>query len=110
MADANGPRRALNVEGLAALDIRTFKPNGEPWNFNLRTDRNEARKLIDDLQPTWVIGSPPCTHFSAWNKNMNHPKMDPEKVRAGIAEGRKHLSFVASLYKKPDDGRQTLSS
>ena len=31
---------------------------------------------------------------------MNHPKMDPEKVRAGIAEGRKHLSFVASLYKK----------
>ena len=35
-AEANGPRRALNIEGLAALDLRTFKPNGEAWNFNLR--------------------------------------------------------------------------
>ena len=36
MADADGPRRALNVHGIDALDLRTFKKNGEPWGFNLR--------------------------------------------------------------------------
>ena len=63
MKNANGPRRALNVQGLGALDLRTFKPNGETWNFEKRSDRNEARNLIDSLQPTWIIGSPPCTAF-----------------------------------------------
>ena len=68
--DANGPRRALNIQGLGALDIRTYKPNGDCWNFNLRADRNEARRLIDEQQPTWLIGSPPCTAFSIWNRNL----------------------------------------
>ena len=47
MHDANGPRRALNIKGLGALDIRTFKPNGDACDFNKRADRNEARSLID---------------------------------------------------------------
>ena len=97
---ANGPRRALNIQGLAALDLRTLKPNGDPWDFNKRADRNEARELINQLQPTWVIGSPPCTAFSIWNRNMNYPKMDRDRVNELIAEGQKHLSFVASLYRK----------
>ena len=99
-AEANGPRRALNIEGLAALDLRTFKPNGEAWNFNLRSDRNEARALIDSKQPKWLIGSPPCTAFSIWNRNLNYKHMDKDKVRGLIAEGRKHLAFVISLYRK----------
>ena len=99
-AEANGPRRALNIEGLAALDLRTFKPNGETWNFNLRSDRNEARALIDSKQPKWLIGSPPCTAFSIWNRNLNYKHMDKDKVRGLIAEGRKHLAFVISLYRK----------
>ena len=98
--EANGPRRALNIQGLAALDIRTLKPNGEPWDFNKRADRNEARNLIDKLEPTWLIGSPPCTAFSIWNRNMNYPKMDRDRVNELIAEGQKHLQFVASLYRK----------
>ena len=57
-------RRALNIKGLDALDIRTLKPNGQPWDFNKRSDRNEARRLIDEKQPQWLIGSPPCTPFS----------------------------------------------
>ena len=100
MKEANGPRRALNIEGLAALDIRTFKPDGSPWDFNRRSDRNLARSLIDERQPTWIIGSPPCTSFSIWNQNLNFKNMPKEKVRELIAEGRKHLSFVTSLYRK----------
>ena len=39
-------RRNLNIEGLDALDLRTTKPNGEPWNFLKREDRKKARNLI----------------------------------------------------------------
>ena len=98
--DANGPRRALNIEGLDALDIRTLKPNGQPWDFNKRSDRNEARRLIDEKQPQWLIGSPPCTPFSIWNYAMSFKKMSKEKVRAMVEEGQRHLHFVSSLYRK----------
>ena len=57
-------RRNLNIEGLDALDLRTMKPNGEPWNFTNRSDRKRARELIDKLDPEWIIGAPPCTPWS----------------------------------------------
>ena len=60
MAEANGPRRALNVHGIGAMGLRTFKKNGR--------DREEALQLIDDQKQTWVIGSPLCTCFPAWQK------------------------------------------
>ena len=43
MEEANGNRRNLNVEGLGALDLRTMKPDGTPWNFLTRADRKTAR-------------------------------------------------------------------
>ena len=61
---ANKARRDLDLKGIGALDLRTTKASGVPWNFNLRSDRREARELIDKLQPDWLIGSPPCTAFS----------------------------------------------
>ena len=94
MADANGPRRALNVHGTDALDLRAFKNNGDPWDFNLRRDREEALQLIDDEKPTWVIGSPPCTYFSAW-QDINFKKISAEEVASRLAMGRVHLKCVA---------------
>ena len=38
--DANGACRALNLEGLDALDIRTVNPSGQSWDFNKRSGRN----------------------------------------------------------------------
>ena len=78
MADANLRRRNLSVRGLAALDLRTLKDDGTPWNFSLKKDRREASRLVDELDPTWLVGSPPCTAFSQWNVSMNYPKMDLE--------------------------------
>ena len=90
----------LNLEGLRALDLRTQKPNGNPWDFTIRADRRLARELIDRDQPDWLIGSPPCTAFNIWNYAMNYPKMDKEKVRAAVEAGRTHLNFVVGLYRK----------
>ena len=92
-------RRNLNIQGLGALDIRTVKPNGEPWDFNKRSDRREVKDMINRLNPDWVIGSPPCTPFSIWNHGINYKKMKPDQVKAMIAEGQTHLNFVCSLYR-----------
>ena len=71
---SHGPRRNLNLDGLRAFDLRTSKPNGEPWDFSRSSDRREARRHVEEEKPTWVIGSPPCTFFSRWNQAMKHKK------------------------------------
>ena len=71
IADFTKARRNLNVKGLSSLDFRTLKANGNPWDFRQRSDRHEALKLIDDMDPDWVIGAPPCTAFSIWNYALN---------------------------------------
>ena len=58
---SHGCRRNLNLNGLRALDLRTTKPNGAPWNFCSASDRQLARTLVETEKPTWLIGSPPCT-------------------------------------------------
>ena len=95
---AHGCRRNLNIRGLDALDLRTCKANGDAWNFDLASDRQEAIDLINTLKPTWIIGSPPCTSFTRLNHSWNYPKMDPQLVRAMIEDGRTHLHFMISLY------------
>ena len=50
---AHGCRRNLNIDGLAALDLRTAKPDGTPWNFDKASDRRLAMDLVRDNEPTW---------------------------------------------------------
>ena len=92
-------RRNLNIEGLGALDLRTVKADGNPWNFNKKSDRKMARDLVSQQQPEWIIGSPPCTPFSIWNFGIHFKKMSPAKVEAMLEEGRVHLAFVSSHYR-----------
>ena len=55
---SNGPHKSLNIKGLDALDLTTLKKSGDYWDFSRKRDRDEARRMIADLRPTWVIGSP----------------------------------------------------
>ena len=96
---ANAHRRNLNIDGLASLDLRSPTPNGDKWDFCKASDRREARQLVKQLNPDWMIGAPPCTASSIWNYGLNYKKMAAEDVRAKLEEGRLHLGFVASLYK-----------
>ena len=96
---SHGPRRDLNLDGLRAFDLRTRKQIGEAWDFRNRSDRREARRLVDEETPTWFIGSPPCTSFSRWNQSLNHKKMDPHVVEELRQEAVQHLRFVIGLYK-----------
>ena len=94
---AHGCRRNLNVSGLDALDLRTNKPDGSPWNFNKRSDRRLAYRMVKEQKPDWVLGSPPCTPFCTWNAGINKSKCDPAKMQASLSEGRAHLRFVLRL-------------
>ena len=100
VTEANNKRRPLNLRGLNAFDLRTLKPDGTPWNFNVRADRHLAQRMIDTDDPDWIVGSPPCTAFSIWSRQMNYRKMDPEKVRVAIEEGVRHLNFCCKLYRR----------
>ena len=73
--------RNLHIKGLDAMDLRTTKPNGEPWSFCKREDRRLARKTIDDQNPDWIQGAPPCTAFAIWNYATNNPNIHPDKVK-----------------------------
>ena len=55
--------------------------------------------MVETEKPTWIIGSPPCTFFSAWNQGINHRKMSPERVEALRVEAVRHLHYMAGLYK-----------
>ena len=100
MHEANRARRCLNVKGIHALDLRTFRPDGEAWDFRQLKHRKDARKMVRELKPTWVIGSPPCTAFSIWNFGINYKKMDVKDVADALEEGRLHLEFMASIYRE----------
>ena len=50
---SHGCRRNVNIDGLSALDLRTHKSDGTPWDFNKASDRQRARQLIIDLEPEW---------------------------------------------------------
>ena len=84
---ANKARRDLNIVGLRDLDLRTLKPDGQPWDVSVRSHRRLASELIDQDQPDWLIGSPPYTPFSICNYAMNYQKMDQEKVGQATSEG-----------------------
>ena len=97
VAEANRSRRFLNIQGLNAFDLRTVKPDGQPWNFNVRADRRLARDMISAQDPDWIIGSPPRTAFYIWNRLLNNRKMLIENVLEAIAEGERHLKCCCSL-------------
>ena len=97
VTEATNKRRSLNLRGLNAFDLRTLEADGTPWNFNDRADTRLAQKMIDEDDPDWIVGSPPCTAFSTWNRQMNYRKMDPKKVRLQLRKASGTSAVVVSF-------------
>ena len=62
--------------------------------------QEDARRMVPELTPTWIIGSPPCTAFSIWSMGINYKKMDPKDAAEKLEEGRLHLEFMAGIYRE----------
>ena len=66
------------------------------WDFNKVEDRREAEEYIDREQPLVLIGSPPCVAFSQLQSLIP----DSDRKAKQLADGIKHMQFVARLYEK----------
>merc|ERR1739836_329887 len=81
-----------------ALDLRTNDERGMPWDFTLIEMRNKAARKVMEDKPLVLIGSPPCTDWSAL-MNLNRDKMDPDTVAERKRVAKVHLDFCAKLYR-----------
>ena len=77
---ANVTNKNLNVQGLDALDLRTRKPSGEPWDFPKPSDRTFAVWLAKTRKATWVSGAPPCTACSNL-QGLEFPNISSQKLQ-----------------------------
>ena len=81
-----------------SLDLTVPRPDGSYWNFAKPADRMELWTLIRKDQPFVIIGSPPCTAFSAFQHLMKHRPGGGERLRRLRRDGGRHLQFCCELY------------
>ena len=98
VTEAARTRPDLGIKGLKAVDLTTPRPNGGSWDFTQKQHRDEAMEIIENDDPDWVIGCPPCTDFSGLGRS-NHRRMDPDEVRRRMREARTHLNFCVQVYR-----------
>ncbi len=83
-----------------AFDITTNDPeDNEPWDFDLATKREKARRLLREQQPLFLVGSPMCTAWCTWQR-LNRLRRDPETCKRERIKAQLHLDFVMQLYKE----------
>ena len=73
-----------------ALDLTTG------LHFTRDEDCRRAEEYVDREQPSVLIGSPPCVAFS----QLQSLNPDSDNKARQLADGIKHMQFVARLYKK----------
>ena len=72
-----------------AMDLTTG------WDFSIPEHRRKAEEYVDREKPLVLVGSPPCVAFSPLQTlNPNN-----EKKAMKLAEGIRHMEFVAKLYR-----------
>jgi hypothetical protein len=87
----------VNLKAGMTFDLRMGR-DGKKWDFLKAEDRIRARRLISQEKPFIVIGSPPCTDFSAWNTRLNHKRMSESEVRRRRIEAETLLGFAIEVY------------
>ena len=80
--------KGMGLEAGEAMDLITG------WDFSREEDRKRAWRYIKVEKPKLIIGSPPCTMFSALQ--YMH-KETPERVER-LAEAKRHMEFMTEVY------------
>jgi hypothetical protein len=87
----------LPLEPGMTFDLKDDR-DGNKWDCLRSQDRARAREMILRECPMFVVGSPPCTAFCAFNDRLNYRKMPPEIVRRKKAEAKVLLGFAMEIY------------
>ena len=93
---ALGTLPCMTLVGGPTFDLRC-DANGVAWDFRRKADRQRAREQIRRERPFLLIGSPPCTAFSAVQA-LNRERLGPEELRRRRAEAMVLLGFSVELY------------
>jgi len=92
----------------AALDLTVNQEDGNPWDFDIKANREKARDLFETQRPALVIGSVLCTAFSQIQA-LNAHRRDPQVIARERVRAMVHLRFVCQLYQMQlDEGRYFL--
>ena len=76
------------------------------WDFNIPEHRERAEEYVDKEKPLVLIGSPRCVAFSQLQTLIPG---SPRKAHQ-LAEGIRHVEFVARLYRKQVEGGRVFFS
>ena len=87
-----------------AFDITCNDPlDGQPWNFDMPSKRERARKILREQRPLFLIGSPDCTAFSSW-QNLSRLRRDSAITHREYVRAMVHLRFCCQLYREQLEG------
>merc|ERR1712122_436214 len=67
--------------------------HGARWDFLKASDRQRARQQIEAERPFLVVGSPPCTRFSALMR-INRSRMNSQEYARRLVEARVLLGIA----------------
>lgn len=90
-----------------AIDVLENKPGSDSnWDLLKKEDRALALEMLKQDKPFLLVGSPPCASFSALNRRLNYPAMDPMAVGSKVKEGKILLQAAVDMYKvQLEEGR-----
>lgn len=81
-----------------SYDIQVDDDNGIPWDFDIPAQRAKCIRNIIDQKPSFVIGGPMCTAFSAL-QGLHKSKMSKDKWDALWEKGVRHMQVAIKIYK-----------
>ena len=77
--EAARARRSLNLQGFRAMDLRTMRDDGTPWDLNTKEHSHDTRRLLSSENPAWLIGNPHISFspHGTWGKSRRwtHPEL-----------------------------------
>ena len=83
-----------------SLDLTMVDPLDEkPWDLSQPDKVDRLFNLIDITIPYVLIGSPPCTAYSA-PQYLNEGRRNPEQVKAELKEAREHIRTCCKAYER----------
>ena len=86
----------VGLQSGSALDLTTDDEEGNPWDFNLASQRAKAVKLLEAEKPLMLVACPMCGPFSSLNY-WNYQKSDTCTVQQKLESALTHLKFSLEL-------------
>ena len=107
IAEVHGPGRICNaaermgLTGGQAFDLRLVGPDdGQPWDLSLESKRCKAWWMIEEMNPSLVVGSPPCDPFSNLHSLVRSSHRTRTKEQRASEKGIVHLAFCFAIYRR----------